>query len=484
VNPLFHSVLLFGVLLSLYQYDAKYNIRKVVFVPILSAIMLLRIPFTTSSDSVWAEDGTFYNDSREYGLDAITKRYNGYHQYGLRLIFLVLGNFPLRMLPYLVLVVCLIFYMIIISTIISINWTIGDQELNAKKIGIGFAATPLLAYETLGNINNLGVVSLIAVTCYLFMGLKTKNNRFLKGLKPRVSILLSIALTTFVASISPGLFPVIFLAFLFSIKISFVNVSKVEWIALLPAAGISLMNFILSMSARVDFKIEFLPSFIQDLPYRLIFSAYFGRYAPDVFRNGEFSLGILALLVTFLSFSKLLFDLVHNVDLRKIEVKTYCDYAVFPAVFCLFIPSAMALFAAGNFIAANDLALRWGLMGAGKFISASFAVFLVIFMANYLQKSKQTASRRRARKKKTTKKGILNFENKKKNYNVLFTRLIVFVTFIVYFVNFTSDAGRLPADYGDRVSKAHQVCVEDVTLEKADVEIAPYDGNWKIVLKC
>ena len=479
-----YSLILSSTIFILYQIDRKQNIKMIPFIILLAVILIARVPPATTFNSVWAEDGLFFSEAKINGLAALKASYNGYYQFGFRVIFAFVSQFSYELLPFLIFGICTIFYGVMIYILLSLDWNRTNSLVNRKHIVIGFVSLPLLSYETIGNINNLGILGLVVTTCYLVLGLDREYKSKTVKSKLRFVIILPILLSTFVASVSPGAFPIILLALVFSIYSSFSNISRFEWILLIPSTVLSCVNFTSSLSTRVSFQWSSLENFGLDFAYRLLLAPVLGAFTPDLRKEAGVSIWGCLLVLATLAFMKIVFGLFVYAKKNEMNCPSARNFDSIILIFCLFLPSAMAIFAAGPYILSNDLTLRWGLMGAGKFISASFAVFMSIYVSVLIFFKSSSKTKKILPKKRKSRSQLRNTIPLKSKSQRVFHGALILVVAIFYSLNLTSNAGRLPADYSERLKNARSECSIDSTYTETKVEISPHDGNWNIRVNC
>jgi hypothetical protein len=462
----------FLIFLTIYLLFRYFTIKKIglnTYSLILAAVMYSRQNISINLNSIWAEDGLYFADLKMGGFSSILSTHNGYQQIAYRLIIFPATFLPIKILPIFIMMVCFGIYFILIREM-SKSLSHNPVAKLAPFAIFAFIWLPLSPYEALGNINNLATYLLIAFSIIHISLCYQQDVKVIRYTPITQMLALVIGFS------SPAFFVVIGFAFLLIIN----KEKRLGTATYVYFSILSLYNFIQFIrltESRFEFTFQMLPQLFLDSAYRLVLSPIAGKLMPDL--ASLFQLRNAGLVVIFLFFFLNAIALVYferdNI-FRKKSLSSNLNLLI--ALFILVTPSLMAQLNAQSYLLLTDQYYRLALLAPGKFTSVSFFwIFCILFSSQYLFHLKSG---------KTKKKGKIGHWGLLPQYCVSRVLPVISISTVLFLVllNSHSTGGRMPSRFIEDVNVTIRKCNSSSGLSLTELPISPYDGNWKIRMRC
>ena len=469
IKMISYLVLIVWTIYILYIYFIRKDIKLNRYSLFLTAIMYSRQNISVNLNSVWAEDGLYFTDLKVEGFSSIFSNHNGYQQIAYRAMFIPATFLPITVLPIYIMILCCCIYFVLIRELMKIFESTTIAKF-APYIVFAFVWFPLSPYEALGNVNNIATYLLIL---FFLMHL---SFCYRIGTHVIHYTLIAKILALILALSSPALFISLGFSLILMVRKK-KRLPKLTIVYLLILCSYNLFQFISLTESRFNFTFKMLPGLLLDGVFRLVFSPIAGKLMPDLpdlFQIRNFGIALIFLIFA-LNFAICIYFKKTNVMQHKGEVLN-----IFIAVLGLTTPSLLAEVNAQSYLLLTDQYYRLPLLAPGKFSSVSFLwIFLILVSAQYLS---ELNSRRLNSKSKSK---IVAPRGHRQN---LITRvvpvmsLLGVLTFILF--NSHSTGGRLPSNFSEDVHMAIRLCNSMNASDLSEIPIAPYDGNWKMRIRC
>ena len=467
IKTISYLALIAWTIYILYIYFIRKNIKLNRYSLFLAAIMYSRQNISVNLNSVWAEDGLYFTDLKVEGISSVFSNHNGYQQIAYRAIFLPATFLPIAMLPIYIFILCYCIYFILIRELMKIFESTTIAKF-APYIVFAFVWFPLSPYEALGNINNLATYFLI-----LFF-LINLSFCYRPGTQVISYTPVALIIALILAFSSPALFISLGFSSLLMVRKK-KRLPKSTIVYLLILCSYNLFQFMSLTESRFNFTFKMLPGLFLDGVFRLVFSPIAGKVMPDLpdlfqIRN----LGIALIFMIFaLNFAICIFFKKADVIQHKGEVLN-----IFIAILGLTTPSLLAEVNAQSYLLLTDQYYRIPLLAPGKFSSVSFLwIFLILVSAQFLigLNSRKIKGKNKIAAPKSHQQNLVTRV-------VPALSLLGVLTFILF--NSHSTGGRLPSNFSEDVHLAIRHCNSINASDISEIPIAPYDGNWKMRIRC